>query len=62
MAYTLDGLHVVDIGWTGENNATSIVIDVEKWMTRWPDAKPVEGQGAGLQPQAQGSGRKLVFQ
>lgn len=38
MAYTLDELHVVDIGWTGENNATSLVIDVEKWMNRWPDA------------------------
>lgn len=39
MVYNVDTLNMVDIGWTGENNATVISIDVKSWLGRWPDAQ-----------------------
>ena len=39
MVYNVDTLNMVDIGWTGENNATVISIDVKSWLGRGPDAQ-----------------------
>lgn len=39
MVYNVDTLNMVDIGWTGENNATVISIDVKSWLGKWPDAQ-----------------------